>query len=140
MWCRSLHRGLDLRRAGGRTTFFLVALRVDPDSASKVVTPLRQALDSALRRFPDRDAYSVLVTGRAPLDLDIRTTSAEDATRIERAVLPVTLLLLILAFGALVAAVLPILVGVMAIAIALAVVGALAQVIPMSVFVLNMIS
>ncbi len=124
----------------GRTTFFLVSVRTDPDSTAKVVVPFRQALDSVLRRFPDRDAYSVLVTGRAPLDLDVRTTSAEDASRNERALVPITLALLVLAFGALIAALLPVLIGVMAIAIALAAVGVLADLMPMSVFVLNMIS
>ncbi len=125
----------------GRTTFFLVALHLRRgDSVSAAVAPLRQAFDSVLRRFPDRDAYSVLVTGRAPLDLDIRAVSAEDATRNERKLIPITLAILVLAFGALVAAFLPILVGVLAIAITLAIVGVIATVFPMSVFVLNMIS
>ena len=93
-----------------------------------------------LRRFPDRDAYSVLVTGRAPLDLDIRAVSAEDASRNEKKLVPITLAILILAFGALVAAFLPIIVGVMAIAITLTLVGWVATFFPMSIFVLNMIS
>ena len=54
--------------------------------------------------------------------------------------IPITLGILVLAFGALVAAALPILVGVMAITIALAIVGTIASVMPMSVFVLNMVS
>ena len=125
----------------GRTTFFLVALnRRDGDSVAAAVMPLRQALDSVLRRFPDRDAYSVLVTGRAPLDLDIRAVSAEDASRNEKKLVPITLAILILAFGALVAAFLPIIVGVMAIAITLTLVGWVATFFPMSIFVLNMIS
>jgi RND superfamily putative drug exporter len=124
----------------GRTTFFLVSLAVDRDSSGLVVTPIRQAFEGVLRRFPDRDAYSVLVTGRAPLDLDIRAVSAEDAHRNERKLVPITLIVLVLAFGALVAAMLPILVGVMAIAIAMTIVGVVALSFPMSVFVLNMIS
>ncbi len=124
----------------GRSTFFLAALNVDRDSTGKLVVPMRRAIDSVVRRMPDRDLYTVRLTGRAPLDLDLRTTSAEDATRSERAAVPITLALLILAFGALVAAVLPIVVGVMAIMITLTVVGILAQFMPMSVFVLNMVS
>lgn len=125
----------------GRTTFFLVALKARRgDSVAAAVAPIRQAFDSVLRRFPDRDAYSVLVTGRAPLDLDIRAVSAEDASRNEKKLVPITLAILVLAFGALVAAFLPIVVGVMAIAITLTIVGLIATVIPMSVFVLNMIS
>ena len=124
----------------GRTTFFLVALDSSGAPAAAAVTPLRQALDSVVRRFPDRDAWRVQVTGRTPLDLDIRTISAEDATRNEQRLIPITLGILILAFGALVAAMLPIVVGVMAIAIALTIVGLLTAVMPMSVFVLNMVS
>lgn len=124
----------------GRTTFFLVALSVPGSEADEIVIPLRQAFDGVLRRFPDRDAFTIRVTGRAPLDLDIRAVSAEDATRNEIKLIPITLAILVLAFGALVAAFLPLVVGVMAIAIALTAVGVLATVMPMSVFVLNMIS
>lgn len=126
--------------ANGRTTFFVAAIHSDDAVASAAVAPLRQALDSVVRRFPDRDLYTVQVTGRTPLDLDVKAVSAEDATRNEKRLIPLTLLILILAFGALVAAVLPVIVGVMAITISLAVVGLLASVMPMSVFVLNMVS
>ncbi|MEP6591096.1 MAG: MMPL family transporter [Gemmatimonadota bacterium] len=124
----------------GKTTFFLVSLDAEGDEVAAAVLPLRAKFNAVLDRFPNRGAYSVLVTGRAPLDLDIRTVSAEDAKRNERKLVPITLAILVLAFGALVAAFLPIVVGVMAIAIALTVVGVIAQYVPMSVFVLNMIS
>jgi RND superfamily putative drug exporter len=126
--------------ADGRTTFFLVALSVAAADADDVVVPLREAFERTLRRFPDRDDYTVQVTGRAALDLDIRTVSAEDAKRNEIKLIPITLVILILAFGALVAALIPLLVGVMAISITLAIIGVIAEVMPMSVFVLNMIS
>jgi len=124
----------------GRTTFFLVSLGVRGEAVSAAVQPLRAKFAGVLSRVPNRDAYSVLVTGRAPLDIDIRTVSADDARRNERKLVPITLAILVLAFGALVAAFLPIIVGVMAITIALALVGVIAQFTPMSVFVLNMIS
>ena len=123
-----------------RTTFFLVSLSVPHDSVGRVVQPLRDAFQRVLGHFPDGEAYSVLVTGRAPLDIDIRTVSAEDAHRNERKLIPITLAVLILAFGALVAALLPVVVGILAIAIALTIVGVIAQYTPMSVFVLNMIT
>ncbi|HEY3935364.1 MAG TPA: MMPL family transporter [Gemmatimonadales bacterium] len=123
-----------------RTTFFLVSLAVSHDSVGNVVQPLRDAFQQVLRHFPDREAYSVLVTGRAPLDIDIRTVSAEDARHNERKLVPITLAVLVLAFGALVAALLPVVVGILAITIALTIVGIIAQHMSMSVFVLNMIS
>ncbi len=126
--------------ADGRISFFLVALDSGGPRAAAAVTQLRAAYDSVLRRIADRDAYQVKVTGRTALDIDIREVSADDAARNERMLIPVTLAILVLAFGALVAAALPIVVGVTAIAVALTVVGLIAPHYPMSIFVLNMIS
>ena len=123
-----------------RTTFFLVSLSAPHDSVARVVEPIRDAFKDVLRHTPDGEAYSVLVTGRAPLDIDIQTVSAEDAHRNERKLIPITLVVLILAFGALVAALLPVVVGMLAIVIALTIVGVIARYTPMSIFVLNMIT
>jgi RND superfamily putative drug exporter len=125
----------------GRTAFFVVALDVPTsDSAGALVEPYRGVLDSAFAAQPGHQRYTLQVTGRAPLDVDIRNVSAQDSRRSEQRLLPLTLLILVLAFGALVAAVLPLVVGFMAIAVTLAIVGVLAHHIPMSVFVLNMTS
>ena len=125
----------------GHTTFFLVGLDVPSgDSVAGLVAPFRTLLHDAWRRLPTRDSYALHVTGRAPLELDIRAVSALDSRRLELRVLPITLAILVLAFGALVAAVLPVLVGVIAIALSLTVIGEIAQVTPMSVFVLNLTS
>lgn len=122
-----------------RRTFFLVALDTPvADSAGGLVEPTRRLLRAAYNRLPERDNYSVTVTGRSALDLDVRTVSAADARRLELQLLPVALAILLLAFGALVAALLPLLVGVVVIAVSLTVIGLLAQVTPMSVFVLNL--
>jgi len=123
-----------------QTTFFLAALDAPGSDAGDHVVPFRAALAQTLARMPSRDAYTVQVTGRAPLELDIRTVSARDSRRLEARALPIALLILVLAFGALVAALLPILIGVLAIAISLSVIGLLAQITPMSVFVLNLTS
>lgn len=136
---RTTHDSTFLSR-DGHTTFFLVSLSVVHDSVGSVVQPLRNDLQRVVRHFPDGEAYTVLVTGRAPLDIDIRTVSAEDAHQNEMKLVPITLAVLVLAFGALMAALLPVIVGIMAITIALTVVGVIAQFTPMSVFVLNMIS
>jgi RND superfamily putative drug exporter len=124
---------------GGRSTFVIVALDITSgDTAGALVPPVRQAVREALARAPDGAAYTARVTGRAPLDLDVRTVVTNDSKRSEQALLPLTLGVLVLAFGALVAALLPLVVGVMAIAISLALIGVIAHVTPMSVFVLNM--
>ena len=78
------------------------------------------------------------MTGRAPLDLDVRTVVTRDSAEGEKRLLPLTLVILVLAFGALVAAALPLIVGVLAITVSLAIIGVVAHYTPMSVFVLNM--
>ena len=122
-----------------RTTFFVVALETPTsDSAGALVAPFRQAIRAALATFPEAANYQVRVTGRAPLDVDVRTISAQDSSEAERRLLPLTLAILVLAFGALVSAGLPLLVGILTIAVALALIGVVARHTPMSVFVLNL--
>lgn len=120
------------------TTFFLLALDVPGDSVGALVDPFRTAMRSTLARMPGSGGYTLRVTGRAPLDLDVRTVSWRDSKRLETRLLPVNMVILILAFGALVAALLPIMVGTMAIAVSLTIIGYLTAIMPMSVFVLNM--
>ena len=122
-----------------RTTFFVVALETPTsDSAGALVLPFRRAMREATASFPQGAAYRVQVTGRAPLDVDVRTVSAQDSSDAERRLLPLTLVILVLAFGALVSATLPIIIGVLTIGVALACIGVVARHTPMSVFVLNL--
>ena len=122
-----------------RRTFLLVSVdQPGGDSLGRQVIRFRNAVNRSLAHLPHRDDYRALVTGRAALDLDIRRTSAEDSRRLEARILPIAMVILVLAFGALVAALLPLLVGVLAVGISLAMIGALAGWIPMSVFVLNL--
>ena len=122
-----------------RTTFLIAALTTGStsDLGRTVVPHLRQTVSATLARIPRADGFDVLVTGNPALDYDVRTISAEDTRRGEQRVVPVTLAVLVLAFGALVAATLPIIVGVLAITIALGIVAVAAQFQTMSVFVLN---
>ena len=122
-----------------RATFVIVALEATRgDSAGALVLPVRSLVRATLARTPDGDHYRAHVTGRAPLDLDVRTVVTRDSAEGEKRLLPLTLLILILAFGALVAATLPLIVGVLAISVSLAIIGVIAHYTPMSVFVLNM--
>ncbi len=124
-----------------RTTFFLAAIKVpNSDSVGGIVRPVRRALAEALARLPDRDSYKIEVTGRAPLDLDVRAVSADDSKRLEARLIPLSLIILILAFGALVAALLPLVIGFLAISVSLTVIGLIAVKLPMSVFVINLTS
>jgi len=122
-----------------RTTFVIVVLEASGgDSVAALVLPVRALVRQTLARVPAGGDYVARVTGRAPLDLDVRTVVTRDSARGEKRLLPLTLVILVLAFGALVAAMLPLIVGVLAIAVSLAIIGLIAHVTPMSVFVLNM--
>ncbi|HEU4697766.1 MAG TPA: MMPL family transporter [Gemmatimonadales bacterium] len=121
-----------------RTTFLLVALNVtEGDSAGKLVVPVRELVHGTVARLPDSQRYRAFVTGRSALDLDVRTVSSQDSKVGELRLLPLTFAILLLAFGAFVAALLPLAVGFLAIAVSLTIIGLLAQVTPMSIFVLN---
>jgi len=124
----------------GRRTFILVALgAIQSDSVGKLVVPVRALVQEALAQTAvDTTRYRALVTGRSPLDLDVRTIVAADSRRGEIRLLPLTAGILLLAFGALVAAILPLVIGFLAIWVTLAIVVILANYTPMSVFVLNM--
>ena len=122
-----------------RATFVIVALKAARgDSAGALVMPVRTLVRATLARTPEAAGIRARVTGRAPLDLDVRTVVTRDSARGEERLLPLTLVILVLAFGALVAAALPLIVGVLAITISLAIIGVVARFTPMSVFVLNM--
>ena len=122
-----------------RTTFLIAALTREStsDLSASFVPDLRASIRDALTRVPGSEGFEVMVTGFPALDHDVRTISAEDTERGEQRALPLTLAVLIVAFGALVAASLPVLVGVLAITIALGLVAIAARYTPMSVFVLT---
>jgi RND superfamily putative drug exporter len=124
--------------ADHQTTFLLAALaRQHPGELRDFIPELRAGLQATLRRLPAGQGFDVKVTGSPALDHDVRAISAQDTAQGERKVLPLTLLVLVLAFGALVAATLPIAVGLLAITIALGLLTELAHFWTMSVFVLN---
>ncbi len=124
-----------------KTTFFLCVIDVaGDDSATEHVRDFRNAIHATASRFPQSGQYAVAVTGEPALDFDVRTASREDAESNEKKSLPFAAAILVLAFGALVAAILPLVIGIFAIICALALVYVAASFHPMSFFVLTIIS
>ncbi len=74
-------------------------------------------------------------TGEVPLNFDLRIASAADARSAELRVLPLTLVLLLLAFGGAVAAVLPLGIGVLSITLALGVAAWLSRFFTISILI-----
>jgi putative drug exporter of the RND superfamily len=78
------------------------------------------------------------ITGQTPLSFDLRKVSADDVKHAEERAMPVTLLLLLLAFGSCVAALLPLGIGVLSISMAMGAVALLAHYLHLSILVQNL--
>jgi RND superfamily putative drug exporter len=92
-----------------------------------LVPKLHELANSLQNQFRGRyPAVKLELTGETPLNFDIRKASADDVQHAESLVIPATLALLLLAFGSLVAALIPVAIGQLAIATALAIAGFLA--------------
>ncbi len=78
------------------------------------------------------------ITGETPLTFDLRKVSADDVTHAEERAMPVTLVLLLLAFSSLVAALLPLGVGVLSISMAMGGAALLAHYLHLSILVQNL--
>ena len=132
-----LHDPIFLGRGGG--TFVLIGLSSSEGPVESLVPKLHQlasSLQTQLRvRYP---AAKLELTGEIPLNFDIRKASASDVQRGESLVIPATLALLLVAFGSLIAALIPLAVGELAIATTLAITGFLAQRWHLSILVQNL--
>jgi RND superfamily putative drug exporter len=78
------------------------------------------------------------ITGETPLNFDLRKVSADDVKHAEERAMPVTLLLLLLAFGSLVAALLPLGIGLLSISMAMGAAALLAHYLQLSILVQNL--
>ena len=123
----------------GGQTFVLVGLSSIDGPVESLIPQLHQrarALENQLRGpYP---AVKLELTGETPLNFDIRKASADDVQHGEDLVIPATLALLLVAFGSLVAAIIPVAVGQLAIAAAMAIAGFLARQFHLSILVQNL--
>jgi putative drug exporter of the RND superfamily len=126
-----------LGKGGG--TFILVGLTSTEGPVESLVPKLHELADSLQNQLRSRyPAVKLDLTGETPLNFDIRKASADDVRHAETLVIPATLALLLVAFGSLVAALIPLAVGQLAIAVALAIAGFLALRWHLSILVQNL--
>jgi RND superfamily putative drug exporter len=122
-------------------TFAIVGIDPGDSAADVMVPPLRAATrhltDNLRGRYP---SVALQWTGDVALNYDIRVASAQQAQASERRVLPLTLVLLVVAFGTLAAAVLPIVVAGAAIVLALAGAVIAARYLPLSILLQNIVT
>ncbi len=113
----------------GRSSLAIINLNISVEQATEEFDEFKDEVHS--------DRLDIQVGGWPAASRSFTTLAEEDLTRAELITLPVTLLLLVLVFGSLVAAGLPLAIGVMAVLATLAGIGILARITESSVFVLN---
>ncbi|MDX6503705.1 MAG: putative drug exporter of the superfamily, partial [Gaiellaceae bacterium] len=88
-----------------------------------------------------QDGFQVSITGSLTSDADFQTLSQEDLQKGELLIgLPAALIILVLVFGAVLAGLVPVLLGLLSIVIAVALTALVGQAFDVSFFVVNMIS
>jgi len=113
----------------GEKTYAVIGFNVSANETQGLVDEVRRKVRS--------EELTTYVTGASAVYLDIANASNEDIRRAEKYALPFALIILILAFGTLVAAAIPVLIGGVSVLTALAALYFLAGIYDMSVFVLS---
>jgi putative drug exporter of the RND superfamily len=127
----------------GRERGFLLVVGLDAGAGpvEDLLPRLRETSEAlkARLRLKHPDAW-LGWTGEAPLNFDLRRASSVDARTAEAKVLPATLLLLLFVFGSVVAALLPLGVGVLSIVLSLGVTAVLARFFTLSILIQTLAS
>jgi RND superfamily putative drug exporter len=118
-----------LSRQGGRTVLVQATLRGDPDNADDHVPPLLKATEVIQHTHP---GTTLQESGDGSQNKAIGDLINRDLGHAELLSLPITLIILVLAFGALVAAFVPLLLGLTAVAGSIGALGFVSQLIPNS--------
>jgi RND superfamily putative drug exporter len=122
-------------------TYVVVGLDTKGRRPDELVPLLRAAsgsLEPGLRaRSP---SIALRWTGEIPLNYDLRKASSSDARQAERRVLPLTVIMLVVAFGAVAAAFLPVVAGALSISLALGGAVILTRFWPLSLILQNVVA
>jgi putative drug exporter of the RND superfamily len=131
-----------LRSVDGHVTALLVGPASETNGArQQTVVAVRAALAARAAALVQLDpAARLAVTGTPAADLDVNTWSASGGARAEKRALPLTLGILLLAFGTFVAASLPLLTGLATTTVSLGIAYALASLMPVSNLLGNVVT
>src|SRR2546421_638319 len=111
-----------------------------PAFASMVVPSAPPELYPTLRQRVRSDALEILPFGPMAVNHDFTDIVKDDLRRAELVVLPLVLVFLVIVFGSVVAATLPLAVGLLGVAAGMAVTGILARVMPVSAYAAKVVS
>ena len=117
--------------ADGHTAYDIVFLDLPPDNSPAAIPGVQAALHP-------QPGLTVMIGGSPAFYGDVQSVTETDLRRSELISLPLAALALLLVFGSVVAAAVPLAVGGTAVLIALAGIFLVASVTPMSIFVLNL--
>ena len=120
---------------GGALVLAALAPDADPDLT---IRALRRVRDSLALTLPD--SLAMTWTGEAAINTDLRRASAHDANRAEWRALPLSLLILVLAFGAIVAAGVPLTIGGLTIVCSLGLAGLVGRAVPLSLMLQSVVT
>lgn len=128
----------ELRSRDGHAAMLVAHVDGEGEQLGARVERLSEELTAPGAHGAPDAALTVHVGGSALTDSELQDIAESDLKRAEAVVLPGTLILLVLAFGSVLAAALPLLIGVLAIAGTLLVLSVLGSVTDVSVFALNL--
>ncbi len=125
----------------GRSTFVVVSLRGDP-RAKAVALPRLERLLALELPGGERGLVTVrpLLGGLVPSGRALTHLAEQSLARGERIAFPLTALLLVVIFGSVVAALMPLLIGGLSIVLALAILALLAHVMSVDAFAINVVT
>jgi len=124
-----------LRSADGRATVMVVVLAHRPEEAARSsIGVLRRALAEA-----SKEGFQVLMAGEASLVHDLESLAQRDLRRAELVGVPMATAVLLLVFGSLAAAALPLAMAGVAIVMALGIVAVVGRAVDAPVFTINMV-
>jgi RND superfamily putative drug exporter len=136
-----LDRGDSLFLGEDGSPILIVGLNPPKGAEEALMTRLSQSTEALHAALEGKYAgISFGWTGEAAVNADLRRISADETRAAEWRVLPLTLVLLLIAFRSLISAILPVLCGALTVVVALGVVAAVNQVWPASLIVVSIVS
>lgn len=123
----------NLVSSDGTATYALVTFSGTEEDIQQQIPAIREMAAAG-------DGMEIFVIGGPAFDYDLERTSEEDLRVAETYGLPVVAVILVLVFGSLVAASLPVLLGGISVTMTLAALYLLGQWLPISIFVLNLVT
>ena len=122
--------------ADRHTTVLPFVMAGDYDEASDNIDQVHEVIGKA----DGESEFQALITGEATLGNDFHEMAQKDLQTAEIFAIPLALIILVLVFGAIAAAMVPLVLGIVSIVVALGATALIGQVFELSIFVTNMIT